>query len=438
MDLASEDDNLGCSLNQESSDKTSDHHSEKKEDSKLKSPYVGMFFETLKEAEQYYEDYGRQEGFWTRIRSSSKYRSQSSEVTSRLFVCAHEGKHVMQTEKEDDLEEKDERAESDEAEICDIQVEKKRRRSCSTVKCGCKANMRILHDKWTRKWKVSVFSDIHNHKVVSPARRMMMKSNKHMPDAAKDLTEAFQRENLRISKVPSMFGGAHSTGFDNRDCYNHLRNVRHKELEYGDAQSVFNYFRKKQAENPHFFYAIQCDEDGRATNFFLVDSRSRMAYQYFGDVVTFDTTYRTNKYDMPFAPFTGVNHHFQSIQFGCALLQDETESTFQWLFETWLEAMGGRHPLCIITDQDLAMKGAIAKIFPATRHRLCIWHIKKKFDEKLSHVYYKKSNFKTVMKKCIWATYKVDDFEEQWKKLIEEHDLGPNEWLQQLYEIRES
>ncbi|XP_050369317.1 protein FAR1-RELATED SEQUENCE 5-like [Argentina anserina] len=235
MDLASEDDNLGCSLNQESSDKTSDHHSEKKEDSKLKSPYVGMFFETLKEAEQYYEDYGRQEGFWTRIRSSSKYRSQSSEVTGRLFVCAHEGKHVMQTEKEDDLEEKDERAESDEAEICDIQVEKKRRRSCSTVKCGCKANMRILHDKWTRKWKVSVFSDIHNHKVVSPARRMMMKSNKHMPDAAKDLTKAFQRENLRISKVPSMFGGAHSTGFDNKDCYNHLRNMRHKELEYGDA-----------------------------------------------------------------------------------------------------------------------------------------------------------------------------------------------------------
>ena len=25
-----------------------------------------------------------------------------------------------------------------------------------------------------------------------------------------------------------------------------------------------------------------------------------MAYQYFGDVVTFDTTYKTNKYDMPF------------------------------------------------------------------------------------------------------------------------------------------
>ena len=40
---------------------------------------------------------------------------------------------------------------------------------------------------------------------------------------------------------------------------------------------------------------IQCDESGRAVNFFWVDSRSRMTYQYFGDAVTFDTTYRTNK-----------------------------------------------------------------------------------------------------------------------------------------------
>ena len=53
-----------------------------------------------------------------------------------------------------------------------------------------------------------------------------------------------------------------------------------------------------------------------------------MTYQYFGDVETFDTTYKTNKYDMPFAPFTRLYHHCQSILFGCALLQDETKQTF--------------------------------------------------------------------------------------------------------------
>ena len=76
--------------------------------------------------------------------------------------------------------------------------------------------------------------------------------------------------------------------------------------------------------------------------FFWVDAQLRMAYQYFGDVVTFDTTYKTNKYDMPFAPFMGLNHRCQSILFGCALLQDETEQTFVWLFETWLQAIWGK------------------------------------------------------------------------------------------------
>lgn len=70
---------------------------------------------------------------------------------------------------------------------------------------------------------------------------------------------------------------------------------------------------------------------------------------------------------MHFAPFTRVNHHMQSIQFGCALLQDEIEVNFTWLFQTWLESMGGCPPISIITDQDLAMKAAIAKVFPNTR-----------------------------------------------------------------------
>ena len=80
-----------------------------------------------------------------------------------------------------------------------------------------------------------------------------------------------------------------------------------------------------------------------------------MDYAYFGDVISFDTTYKTNKYSMPFAPFVGVNHHGQTILFGCALLEDETEKSFIRLFETWLNVMGGHHPTSIITDQDGAI-----------------------------------------------------------------------------------
>ena len=124
-------------------------------------------------------------------------------------------------------------------------------KNCSIVKCGCKASMRIVHDRWSNKWKISVFNDFHNHKPVTPERRMKMKSNKVMPKAARILTKTFYEENFPIPKVSSIFGGTH-IGFDKRDYYNHLRNGQYRQLDGGDAQSVLTYFRKKQAENPHF------------------------------------------------------------------------------------------------------------------------------------------------------------------------------------------
>jgi hypothetical protein len=78
-----------------------------------------------------------------------------------------------------------------------------------------------------------------------------------------------------------------------------------------------------QKQNSQFYYLIDIDDDSRLRNVFWADARSRAAYEYFGQVVTFDTTYLTNKYDMPFAPFVGVNHHGQSMLLGCALLSNE-------------------------------------------------------------------------------------------------------------------
>ena len=72
-----------------------------------------------------------------------------------------------------------------------------------------------------------------------------------------------------------------------------------------------------------FFFSIDLDEYDRLKNVLWVDSRSRITYKYFEDVITFDTIYLTNKYDMSFAYFVGVNHHDQSILLGCRLISHE-------------------------------------------------------------------------------------------------------------------
>jgi hypothetical protein len=40
-----------------------------------------------------------------------------------------------------------------------------------------------------------------------------------------------------------------------------------------------------------------------------------------------------------FAPFVGVNHHWQNVMFGFAFLFYETATSFIWLFKVFLESM---------------------------------------------------------------------------------------------------
>jgi hypothetical protein len=86
--------------------------------------------------------------------------------------------------------------------------------------------------------------------------------------------------------------------------------------------------------NGGFYYVMDMNDDARLRNVFWADARSRVVYEFFRDVITFDTTYLTNRYDMPLAPFVEVNHHSQSILFRARLLSNEETDTFIWLFKS--------------------------------------------------------------------------------------------------------
>jgi zinc finger SWIM domain-containing protein 3 len=45
---------------------------------------------------------------------------------------------------------------------------------------------------------------------------------------------------------------------------------------------------------------------------------------------------------------------------------ENTKESFEWLFRTFLQAMLGKHPETIFTDQCAAIINAIGKVFPNT------------------------------------------------------------------------
>ncbi|XP_042972844.1 protein FAR1-RELATED SEQUENCE 5-like [Carya illinoinensis] len=136
-------------------------------------------------------------------------------------------------------------------------------------------------------------------------------------------------------------------------------------------------------------------------NCFWTDAKSWAAYQYFEDVMTFDAT-----------------------------------ESYTWLLKTWLEAMLGRAPTIIITDDDKAMAKAIAKVLPNITHELCLWHILQKVPEHLARVYNKYPQFQQDFYHCIHETLTIEEFEFEWIEILLKYKLEDNSWLQGIYARR--
>nr|CAD1827373.1 unnamed protein product [Ananas comosus var. bracteatus] len=197
---------------------------------------------------------------------------------------------------------------------------------------------------------------------------------------------------------------------------------------------------KRPGQKPELavLLAIQVDEDDKLTNFFWADAKSVIDYEYFGDVVCLDMTYKLNASVRPFALLLGVNHHKQTVVFGAALLYDETLESFKWLLETFNIAMRGKQPKTILTDQSIALVHAIAAVWPRTSHRLCVWQVYQNAIKNLNQIFQSSKTFAKDFSKCVYDCEEEEEFLMAWHMLLDKYDLKNNEWLTKLFEDRET
>ncbi|XP_052117866.1 protein FAR1-RELATED SEQUENCE 5-like [Arachis duranensis] len=173
-------------------------------------------------------------------------------------------------------------------------------------------------------------------------------------------------------------------------------------------------------------------DDNKLEHLFWANDLSRFDYQYFGDVLAFDSTYRKNKYNGPLVIFSGTNYHRQTCIFGFGLLSYEQTKSYKWLLDNFSEVMMNKHPSLVITDGDNAMKSAIEEVFPSATHRLCAWYL---YKNAVSHI--KDPGFREKFKKCLYAKFKCDEFEEYWHDMVERFNLVGNDWVEKQYRRKE-
>ncbi|XP_076908563.1 protein FAR1-RELATED SEQUENCE 5-like [Bidens hawaiensis] len=249
----------------------------------------------------------------------------------------------------------------------------------------------------------------------------------------------------RWSPCAIIFEGWHLVTGSKNDFKNHARNVRAVVVD-ADAQMIVDRLSHNMSHLENFYFQYKAFYSV-LRSIFWCDGISRCNYTLFDEVLAFDATYSTNRHNMTFVPFTGVDCHKKCVTFGIGLIHNETIDSYHWLLDAFLIA-NGKQPKLVLTDQDAAMKQAVSSVLTESTHRLCMWHVTNKIPVKVLNIPYKailkgelqlNEKIRCRVNKLVWnVLIKLETFEFRWHDLIDKFNLSENKWLKDMFAIMKS
>ncbi|KAM0878004.1 hypothetical protein ACQ4PT_035148 [Festuca glaucescens] len=423
-------------------------------------PHVGMRYDTLEGAKEHYNAHAARKGFSVKV-SSNRRSTITGEKQKQQFTCnkfrrprKDDGGAELQVDvgpipdsvSEDEVDIENAELASVVADLAaqgrKEKAPKKRKRE-NIVHTFCKAQMVVkLIDG---RWEVIHFVPEHNHPLVhKPSLTKYLRSHQGMPKEEKEFVKNLHSTNLPAGKMMDImsefYGSELLVPYTTKAITNYCATLTREETKDGDLAKVVSYFVElKEEKDPDFYFRLKLDDEDRVENIFWVDGAARKAYaEAYHDCVSFDATYLTNKYRMPFAPFIGINKHGQSIMLGCGFVKQELATSYDWLFESFLIAMNGLAPDNIITDQDGAMAVSIGRMFPSSVHRNCRWHIMQNAQLKCGPTLGRNPGLAEDFNDCIDFSLSPEEFEAKWAMFVGKWPVvgGANSYFLTLYANR--
>ncbi|XP_072090482.1 protein FAR1-RELATED SEQUENCE 5-like [Arachis hypogaea] len=161
----------------------------------------------------------------------------------------------------------------------------------------------------------------------------------HVKSVIEDNDEAVIRLNMTFLAFANEARRLSNLRFSEKDLRNYITAWLQTSNVNADVREMMNYIIRMKDINPNFFYTVNLDEECKFKSAILVDARCRTSYEYYGDVVSLDSTYNTNRHGLLFTSFVNVNHHGKSTFLSFALLGNEKIPSYEWVFSQWNSQM---------------------------------------------------------------------------------------------------
>ncbi|KAK2380670.1 protein FAR1-RELATED SEQUENCE [Trifolium repens] len=400
-----------------------------------KENWESLVFKSIEEVEKFYGDYAFNNGFSIRTMLRSKKNSQnkpSDKVHYLRYVCNKQGY------KKGSLLDPKNKPTSDSPVVVEFEKVKEK----AEERIGCTAGIFLKLDETLNAYKIYKWDVPHCHPLHKAEHGRFLRSFREVNEVQGQLAVINSKAGMSMRTSYEVMGqgvgGTDNLPFRFSDLKNYLMTKRQKEMVVGEATVIQEFFRNEALSKPSFYYDIQVDAAEDIASIFWADGIMQLDYALFGDVISFDTTYRTNNQYRPLAAFMGFDNHRKSVLFGAALLYDETAATFDWLFTTFLRCMANKKPKTIYTDQATALLKSVPNIFEGVFHGLCSWHMaenaKKNLGSRANSAFFYELNI------LISSVDNEADFDYNWDQMMKNcFDGRPTSdfsWLVQTHKNR--
>lgn len=243
-------------------------------------PVEGMVFPSLDASLDFYKTYARNGGF--SVRKGTQVEKNGI-IKYKYYVCSREGFKISTT--------------SDHLLFVNDNTKPKKKKNRPSIRIGCQAQIGFISDDG-QSYKVFRFVEEHNHSFISQEDMQFVPSSRNLSIMKQKRICSLSTLNLGPVKsfhiMRTEYGGFEEVGATAVDCKNFKRDLKCFIGEY-DAEMIVQRLTDKKDYLPDFSFEFTADDKGCLTGLFWADEVSKMNYETFGDVISFDATFKTNK-----------------------------------------------------------------------------------------------------------------------------------------------